>query len=816
MDARRYRALLSAIPALLLMATAGCSSRDLDSLSPAPSPSNSEVYIDGFVAGLEYQSFGGSKLDALEIDETGGRGGSSSLKFTVPVPGDRSGSFAGGVFVGNPPRNLSGYTALTFWARGRQGFTMNTAGFGNDNTGASMYTAEAADVRIGTSWTKVILPFPLASKLTAERGFFHFAEGAENNQGNEFWIDDLQFEDVGTIANVRPAIASATITGEVGDAASVMGTTVTFDVAGEERVMNASSAYFTFASSDPGVVTVDHTGRMTFVGLGMATVTASLGLRAASGAVTVDVGVSPDDSPATPTVDAANVISLFSDAYADRTVDTWSAEWDQADVADVQIGGDNAKKYTNLVFAGVEFTSAPVDASDMTHFHIDIWTSDRTAAPAAFQVKLVDFGGGGTFGGGDDSEHELSLTAESDPPLATGQWISYDIPIADFAGLAGRTHLAQMIFSGDPNTVYVDNVYFWRDVPSAPTAPEVAAPVPTQAVGDVTSLFSDAYDDAMVDTWSADWDQADVEDVMVAGDAVKKYTNLVFAGIEFTSAPVDASDMTHFAFDLWTPDPTADPASVRVKLVDFGADGAFAGGDDTEHEMALTAASNPPLATGSWVSYNLPLADFTGLAARASLAQLIISADPNTIFVDNVRFWGGGAPTEPEEAAPVPTRAAGDVTSLFSDAYDDATVDTWSADWDQADVEDVMVAGDAVKKYSNLAFAGIEFTSAPIDASDMTHFHIDIWTPDPTAAPAVFKVKLVDFGANGSFQGGDDSEHEMSLTAESDPPLATGSWVSYDLPLADFTGLAARASLAQLIISGDPNTVYVDNLYFWR
>ena len=356
-------------------------------------------------------------------------------------------------------------------------------------------------------------------------------------------------------------------------------------------------------------------------------------------------------------------------------------------------------------------------------------------------------------------------------------------------------------------------------VSAAPAGPEVAAPVPTQAADDVTSLFSDAYDDATVDTWSADWDQADVEDVMVAGDAVKKYANLVFAGIEFTSAPVDASDMTHFHIDIWTPDPTAAPAVFKVKLVDFGANGSFQGGDDSEHEMSLTAESDPPLATGSWVSYDLALADFTGLAARANLAQLIISGDPNTVYVDNLYFWRGDVtpgPTEPEVAAPVPTQAADDVTSLFSDAYDDATVDTWSAEWDQADVEDVMVAGDAVKKYSNLAFAGIEFTSAPVDASDMTHFHIDIWTPDPTAAPAVFKVKLVDFGANGSFQGGDDSEHEMSLTAESDPPLATGSWVSYDLALADFTGLAARANLAQLIISGDPNTVYVDNLYFWR
>ncbi len=56
----------------------------------------------------------------------------------------------------------------------------------------------------------------------------------------------------------------------------------------------------------------------------------------------------------------------------------------------------------------------------------------------------------------------------------------------------------------------------------------------------------------------------------------------------------------------------------------------------------------------------------------------------------------------------------------------------------------------------------------------------------------------------------------VATIANSTPPLTTGSRVSYDIPLADLTGLAATAHLAQLIISGDPNTVYVDNVYFHR
>ena len=41
--------------------------------------------------------------------------------------------------------------------------------------------------------------------------------------------------------------------------------------------------------------------------------------------------------------------------------------------------------------------------------------------------------------------------------------------------------------------------------------------------------------------------------------------------------------MEHFNLDVWTPDAT----TFRVKLVDFGADAAFGGGDDTEHELAF-------------------------------------------------------------------------------------------------------------------------------------------------------------------------------------------------------------------------------------
>ena len=522
----------------------------------------------------------------------------------------------------------------------------------------------------------------------------------------------------------------------------------------------------------------------------------------------------PTEAAPTPSHPADKVISLFSGAYEDVTVDTWSAPWDAATLEDLDVAGDAVKKYTGLGFAGIEFKSQPIDITQMTHFRMDVWTPDPTEPAAAFNVKLVDFGADGSHDGGDDTEHEVAVTAG----LASEEWVSLDLPLADFAGLTGREHLAQLIISGDLGTVYVDNVYFREGESAPPAMPTEPAPTPEHPGEDVISLFSDAYDDVTVDTWSTDWDQVVLEDTDIEGDNVKKYTGLDFAGIEFKSQPIDITRMTHFRMDIWTPDPTADPAAFQVKLVDFGADGKFDGGDDTEHEVTLKAEQG--LATGEWVALDLDLADFSALSGREHLAQLIISGDPNTVYVDNVYFRRDATPPAvPETPAPAPTHSADDVISLFSDAYDDVTVDTWSTDWDNADLEDGAIDGNAMKKYTNLVFAGIEFMSPTVDADEMTHFRIDIWTPDPTADSAAFNVKLVDFGANGKFDGqgvGDDTEHEIALTAESEPPLATGQWISFDIPLTAFEGLTARANLAQLILSGDLNTVYVDNVYLHR
>ncbi|HRK25980.1 MAG TPA: T9SS type A sorting domain-containing protein [Chitinophagales bacterium] len=505
----------------------------------------------------------------------------------------------------------------------------------------------------------------------------------------------------------------------------------------------------------------------------------------------------PTVAAPTPTQPAANVISMFSDAYTNVPVDTWRTDWSAATLEDVQIAGNATKKYSALDFVGIETVANQINVTSMTHFHLDVWSADFTF----FGIKLVDFGPDGGFGGGDDTEHQVNFTSP-----AQGQWVSLDIPISSFAGLANRQNIAQLILVGQPsgaNTVFVDNVYFYSGGGGA-TEPTVAAPTPTQPAANVISLFSDAYTNVPVDTWRTDWSAATLEDVQIAGNATKKYSALDFVGIETVANQINVTSMTHFHLDVWS----ADFTFFGIKLVDFGPDGGFGGGDDTEHQVNITSP-----AQGQWVSLDIPLTDFAGLTNRQNIAQLILVGQPsgaNTVFVDNVYFYsGGGSATEPTVAAPTPTRPEAFVISMFSDAYTNVPVDTWRTDWSAATLTDVQIAGNPTKKYSALDFVGIETVANQINVTSMTHFHLDVWSADFT----FFGIKLVDFGPDGGFGGGDDTEHQVNITSP-----AQGQWVSLDIPLTDFAGLTNRQNIAQLILVGQPtgaNTVFVDNVYFY-
>ncbi len=404
--------------------------------------------------------------------------------------------------------------------------------------------------------------------------------------------------------------------------------------------------------------------------------------------------------------------------------------------------------------------------------------------------------------------------------------------------------------------------------------PTVAATTPpVRPSTNVISTFSGAYTDLAGTDWYPNWGQAtQYAQITVAGDAVKKYSSLNYQGVQFASG-INASTMTNLHIDIWSADCskfdvypivpgqpeqaytiTVTPSSwnsvdiplsfftiplnniIQFKFVsNTPASGTTVYLDNIYFWTAsllptITGFSvpSPKLVTDAPFNLTQPTSNSTGAFSYTSSNTNVATVSGNvvtlvgvgtTTITANQAAAGGyaaGAATStlvvnytPPTAGTTPSGLlAANVISLFSDNYTNRTVNTWSAGWDQADVTDVVLGGNNAKLYTNLNYCGIEFTGAnSVNATAMNFFHVDIWTPNQSP----IKVKLVDFGANNSYDGGDDANSiEYQLT----PQPTQNGWSSYFIPFSSFTGLTTRANLSQLLFIGAGTTFYVDNVYF--
>jgi len=455
-----------------------CEREYSDQVDFATYPDNANVFIDGFSGGLEYLPFDGSKLDAFSVDNDVKYKGDASMRFDVPNFGDASGSFAGAVFPDNFGRDLRGFDALTFWAKATRAAVVNEIGFGIDFE-ANKYPAIKTNLVLDTGWKKYTIPIPDPSKLVREKGMFIYAAGPDNNgEGFSFWIDELQFEKLGTIAQPQPAIFNGedrVVNSFLDLQIPVTGLTQTFNLAsGTNETVNAAPAYFDFSSTDPDVARVSESGIITMVGTGTATITATLGAVKAKGSATLEVQGAFDFAPVPPERNPEDVISIFSDAYANVPVDFYNGFFDGQTTTGgaLRIDEDNnIILYENLNFVATSFTNPTVNVSQKTFFHVDIRIDESIDPGDTVRFELIDFGPDGAFGGGDDTGGAITYTSGQ---LETGNWISFDIPLTDFSentggGLSGfvdgaKANVAQIVFaSGGISTLLVDNMYFYSE-----------------------------------------------------------------------------------------------------------------------------------------------------------------------------------------------------------------------------------------------------------------------------------------------------------------------------------------------------------------
>lgn len=603
----------------------GCE-RSIDELEPATYPTNPNVFINTFSSGLNYAAFGGSVPTAFQVDENETiEGSEASMRFEVPDVNDPRGAYAGGSFFTEVGRDLSGYDALTFWIRATKAAEIDILGFGND-LGESKYQASISALPVNTNWQKVIIPIPDPSKLTAERGLLFYSEGPEDGRGYTFWLDEVKFEKLGTLAHPKASIMEGqevTVSAEIGETVQVTGITSTFNLpSGIDRTVNAAPGYCEYTSSDENVAVVNEIGQIMVQGAGTSVIKATLGSVEASGSLTVNsTGITEGPAAPAPIPDQSpeNVISLFSNAYDNVPVDTWNTRWEFSTAEEffTTVQGDDVIRYRNLNFVGIEFSSETVDASEMTHFHIDIWTPDNTDPPNNFKILLADFGEDGQFGGGDDSSHEITIGR---PTLQSEQWVSIDVPLSSFSGLQNRGHLAQLVLSGDLPNVYIDNVYFYDDGSNGgggETSPGSAAPMPSHPASDVISIFSDAYTNIPGTNLNPDWGQATVvTEVNIDGNNTLRYGGLNYQGTEL-QGNTDVSEMNYLHIDYWT----SNSSLLSIFLISPGP-------IETPYSLAVP--------TSGWNSVDIPLSEFSPVELN-EIFQFKFEGDGD-IYLDNIYF----------------------------------------------------------------------------------------------------------------------------------------------------------------------------------
>ncbi|MDF1549576.1 MAG: hypothetical protein P1P88_17245 [Bacteroidales bacterium] len=459
----------SFILGLFFVASVSCEREVSDEVEFATLPKTGEIFTDAPI-GLGsnfYFPFEGSKATAWTVDENEGYKSNASMRFDVPNADDLGGNFAGAIFrIDGGGRDLTEFDALTFWAKASQGVSIGEMGFGTD-FGENKYQVTKSGISLSTNWVKYIIPIPDASKLFEERGMFWYSAGTQNTGsfGYTFWIDELKFEKLGTIAQPHPAILGGVDKVQQ----TFTGTNITIDGtqtfnlgSGINQTVSVAPSYFTFSSTNVDVARVSELGIVSIVGSGTAKITATLDGVKAKGSLTVESSGGFELAPI-PTRNPSNVISIFSDTYNNVPVDFFNGYWEPFQTtksADFVAEGNHILNYTDFNFVGNQFSNPTVDASQKSNLHINMYIPGEVPANMDFLITIVDFGHDKADGGGDDTRQQVFFDKAKWVP---NTWITLEFPIT----MTNKNNIGLIIYENinfsSLKNFYLDNIYFYSE-----------------------------------------------------------------------------------------------------------------------------------------------------------------------------------------------------------------------------------------------------------------------------------------------------------------------------------------------------------------
>ena len=181
--------------------------------------------------------------------------------------------------------------------------------------------------------------------------------------------------------------------------------------------------------------------------------------------------------------------------------------------------------------------------------------------------------------------------------------------------------------------------------------------------------------------------------------------------------------------------------------------------------------------------------------------------DSRVFYIDNIKAVGTVTPADatlPASASPaVPASitagtAGTDYISIFSDDLTSINVGNFNPGWGQATNASVIEnEGDNILRYANVNYQGTDFNNDKQDVSGMGFVHLDYHTTNSTVLQFFLIV--------------DGTDQESAYDIQANDGITTGSWVSLDIPLSEFT--TDLTTLREIKVVGD-GTIYFDNWYF--
>jgi len=488
--------------------------------------------------------------------------------------------------------------------------------------------------------------------------------------------------------------------------------------------------------------------------------------------------LAPIVSAATPPLRAdQDVISIFSDAYTDVTLDELPTTWSSTGFEATDIEGDNVWKLTTLDFLGMvtNYTNG-VDVSGMEMMHIDYWVPSGTTNELL--VKIVN-----TIDGG-EAEQSLGTTV-------AGSWQSIELDMTGFnsGNLANAEKITQLLIDSDgvSGVVYIDNLYFWK-------TPSVLNNLPVNF--DDSSLtytwsgFGDPGFGPIPTAVIANPDPSGINITPNVLEIQKPANSQVWAGAAMAlDGPIDfATNGTTLTIKVWSPRAGV-PILFKTEDPSSPADGN--GNPSVFAEVIATTST-----ANQWEELSFDMTTFAGFSTAINYENAIIFPDfgnlgqGETFYFDDVEFASKKFPINFETAA---------LDYTWSGFGDPGFGPIPAAVISNPDMSGINISSNVLevqKPTNSQVWAGAAMAlDAPIDFSYGTTVKIKVWSPR-AGVPILFKIEDVNSPPDGN--GNPSVFVEITATTNT-----ANGWEDLSFDLTSFGTFSTSIEYGNVIVFPD-------------